>query len=136
MKRLTALILAFATVFTVLTANANAVDIHDAVISETANGIPLENELILHFRKTFRTLLNDFFARANADFLIMATDIKLDMENIAVEVGTKAYLNAKVDPKGAKNKKNRVHKKIICPKFLLYVLLFFNFIIYLKCISM
>lgn len=107
MKRLTALILAFVTVFTVFTANANAIDIHDAVtsgISERKNGIPVENDFVLYFRKAFRTLLNDLFTRANADFLIMATDIKLDMENIAVEVGKKAYLKAKVDPKGAKNK--------------------------------
>ena len=97
MKRLTALILVFAMVFTVFTVNVNAVQVQKAVI-------PLENELILHFRKTFRTLLNEFFARANADFLITATDIKLDVENIAVEVGAKAHLNAKVDPKGAKNK--------------------------------
>ncbi len=107
MKRLTALILAFAMVFTMFTASANAIDIHDAVtsgFSERKNGIPVENDFILYFRKAFRTLLNNSFIRANADFLIMATDIKLDMENIAIEVGKKANLNAKVDPKDAKNK--------------------------------
>lgn len=108
MKRLTAAVLIFAIMFSVLTVNANALDIHEAVfsgISERANGIPIENDFVLHFRKTFRTLLNNFFARANADFLISVTDIELDTVNIAVEVGKKAYLNAKVDPKDAVNKK-------------------------------
>ena len=107
MKRLTALILAFAMVFTVFTVNVNATDIHDAVtsgVSERKKGIPIENDLILCFRKMFRTLLNDYFIKVNADFLVMATDINLDTEKIAVEIGKKAHLNAKVDPKGAMNK--------------------------------
>ena len=106
MKRLTAMFLVFAMMFSVFTANVSAIDIHDAVTSGfSENVIPVENELVLHFRKMFRTLLNNFFTRANADFLIMATDIKLDMEKIAIEVGGKAHLKAKVDPKEAVNKK-------------------------------
>lgn len=107
MKRLTAVILALTLVFSVFTLSAGAIDIREAAVSgfsENADGIPVENGLVLHFRKMFRTLLNDFFVRANADFLVMATDIKLDTEKIAIEVGKKAYLNAKVDPKDAKNK--------------------------------
>lgn len=105
MKRLTALVTVFVMIFSLFTANVNAVDINDAVTSGISeNAVPVENELVLHFRKMFRTLLNGFFARANADFLIAATDIKLDTEKIAVEVGKKARLKAKVDPKDARNK--------------------------------
>ncbi len=107
MKKLTAMILALAMIFSVFTIGADALDIHDAVISgvsERANGIPVENGLVLHFRKVFRTLLNDFFIKSGADFLVAVTQLELDQDKIAVEVGKKAYLRAKIDPKMAKNR--------------------------------
>ena len=47
MKKITALILALMITFSVFSLNVQAIDIHEAVISgysETANGIPVEND--------------------------------------------------------------------------------------------
>ena len=105
MKKLTAFILVLAMIFSVFAVNTNAVDIHEAVISEfSEKEIPVENDLVLHFRKTFRTLLNRFFLMANADFLVSVTDIRLDQEKIVIEVGRGAQLKTKIDPKEARNK--------------------------------
>lgn len=108
MKKITALILALMITFSVFSLNVKAIDIHEAVLSgysETANGIPVENDFVLYFKKIFRTVLNKFFATSGVDFIVMVTDLKLDQEKIALEVGNKANLKAKIDPMGAKNKK-------------------------------
>ncbi len=107
MKRLIAVIMTAVMFFSAISTGAYSVSLHDAAVSSVSDkseGIRLENELILHFKKTFRTLFNEFFIRANADFLVMVTDIRLDTEKIAVEVGKKAVLKAKLDPAGSRNK--------------------------------
>ncbi len=107
MKKITALILATAMIFLVFSLNVQAVDIHDAALSgcsERANGIPVENDFILYFRKMFRTLLNDFLIKSGTDFFVTVTELELDQESISVEVGKFAVLKAKLDPKDAKNK--------------------------------
>ncbi len=106
MKRLVSLILAFTMIFSFFSTGAYSASLHDMVVSslsENPSGISLENDLVLHFRKVFRTLLNEFFIKSNADFLVSVTDIELDQEKIAVEVGRKAYIRANLDPKDARN---------------------------------
>lgn len=104
MKRLTALILAFAIIASVFTSGAHASYENYSAVSVQSEEISLENELVLRFRKTVRTLLNGFFMKANASFLVSATDISLDQEKIAVEVGRKAALKPNIDPMHARNK--------------------------------
>ncbi len=105
MKKITALILAFAMIFSVFAGSAKAAPINEFAAAEKAEGIQLESSFVLHFRKVFRTLLNGFFVKSGADFLVMVTDLDLDREQIAVEVGKKANLKAKLDPKDAGNQK-------------------------------
>ncbi len=104
MKKITAVVLAFAMIFSVFTSGAQAVHISDYAVTEQSEDIYLENAFVLHFRKMFRTLLNEFFMKSGADFLVSVTDLELDQEQIAVEVGRKANLKAKIDPKEAKNR--------------------------------
>lgn len=104
MKRITALILAVTMIFSVFSTGAYSLSLSDTAVSAQSKSIRLENNLILHFRKVFRTLFNEFFIKANADFLVSVTDLELDQERIAVEVGKKAHLKSKLDPKNAKNK--------------------------------
>lgn len=104
MKKLVAVVLALTMIFSVFSTGAQAAGITDFVVTEKAEGIHLENPLILHFRKVFRTLFNDFYIKSGADFLVSVTDLELDQEKIAVEIGKKAILEAKLDPKEAKNK--------------------------------
>lgn len=105
MKKITALILAFAMIFSVFAGSAKAAPINELAAAEKAEGIQLESSFVLHFRKVFRTLLNGFFVKSGADFLVMVTDLDLDRDRIAVEVGKKANLKAKLDPKDAGNQK-------------------------------
>ena len=105
MKKITALILAFAMIFSVFAGSAKAAPINELAAAEKAEGIQLESPFVLHFRKVFRTLLNGFFVKSGADFLVTVTDLDLDQEQIAVEVGKKANLKAKLDPKDAGNQK-------------------------------
>ena len=105
MKKITAVILAFVMIFSAFTAGAQAAPINDLVVTEKAEGIYLESPFVLHFRKIFRTLLNGFFVKSGAGFLVAVTDLDLDQEKIAVEVGKKANLKTRIDPKDAKNKK-------------------------------
>ena len=104
MKKITAVILALAMIFSVFTSGAQAVHISDYAVTEKADGIYIENAFVLHFRKMFRTLLNDLFIKSGADFLVAVTDLTLDQKKIAVEVGRRANLKAKIDPKEAKNR--------------------------------
>lgn len=103
MKKLVAVVLALTMIFSVFSTGAQAAGITDFVVTEKAEGIHLENPLILHFRKVFRTLFNDFYVKSGADFLVSVTDIELDQEKIAVEVGRKAYVRADLDPEDARN---------------------------------
>lgn len=103
MKKLVAVVLALTMIFSVFSTGAQAAGITDFVVTEKAEGIHLENPLILHFRKVFRTLFNDFYIKSGADFLVSVTDIELDQEKIAVEVGRKAYVRADLDPEDARN---------------------------------
>ena len=108
MKKITALILALTMIFSMFSLNADAIDIHDAALSgysEKANGIPVDNDFVLYFKKIFRTVLNEFLMKSGVDFVVMVTDLSLDEEKIAIEVGKKAKLVAKTDPKEAVNKK-------------------------------
>lgn len=105
MKKITALILAFAMIFSVFAGSAKAAPINEFAAAEKAEGIQLESPFVLHFRKVFRTLLNGFFVKSGADFLVTVTDLDLDQEQIAVEVGKKANLKTKLDPKDANNQK-------------------------------
>lgn len=104
MKKITVLILAFVMIFSVFTSTANAAPINELVVTEKAEGIYIESPLVLYFRKMFRTLLNGYFVKSGADFLVTVTDLELDQEQIAVEVGKKAKLDTKISPKDAKNK--------------------------------
>lgn len=104
MKKLVAVVLALTMIFSVFSTGAQAAGITDFAVTEKAEGIHLENPLVLHFRKVFRTLFNEFYIKSGADFLVSVTDLELDREKIAVEIGKKAILEAKLDPKEAKNK--------------------------------
>ena len=104
MKKLAAFLLVIAVVLTSFSYGAYAADDFSAG-NIKQDSFRLENPLVLHFRKTFRTLFNEFFIKANADFLVSVTDIRLDQDSIAIEVGKKADLKAKTDPMEAKNQK-------------------------------
>ena len=108
MKRLTALILALTMIFSMFLLNADALDIHEAALSgysERADGIPVDNDFVLYFKKIFRTVLNEFLMKSGVYFVVMVTDLRLDQDEIAIEVGKRANLVAKTDPKDAVNKK-------------------------------
>ncbi len=103
MKKLVALALALTMIFSAFSTGAQAARITDFAVTEKAEGIHLENPLVLHFRKVFRTLFNEFYIKSGADFLVSVTDLELEQQKIAVEVGGKAYVRANLDPKDARN---------------------------------
>lgn len=107
MKRATAAVLALMMIFSMFTTVSQAANITDFAVAEKAEGIYLENPLVLHFRKVFRTLFNEFYIKAGADFLVSITDLDIDREKIAVEIGKGAQLKVKFDPKDARNEEVR-----------------------------